>query len=71
MPTWRDIIVKNPLWLDTSNSTMYVLKKYDASSDTWIPTTPTTAMEIGAYSTEETDAKIEVLEARLAALENA
>ncbi|MFL6558913.1 MAG: hypothetical protein ACJ8MO_22695 [Bacillus sp. (in: firmicutes)] len=71
MPAWRDIIVNNPLWLDTSNPDMYVLKKYDASADAWVPTTATTAAEIGAYSTDEMDDKIAALEARLEALEGA
>lgn len=62
MPTWREIITENPLWLDTSDSAMYVLKKYDSSAGDWVATTPTTAAEIGAYSTDETDSKIAALQ---------
>jgi hypothetical protein len=41
---------------------MYLLKKYDSSAGEWVPTTPTSAAEIGAYTTGETDSKIAALQ---------
>lgn len=46
------------LWMDTTNPDLYVLKKYDPGHGKWIPMTPTEASQVGAYSVDETDAKI-------------
>lgn len=36
------------LWLDTTNPALNVIKKYDASSGSWVKATPTKPFEVGA-----------------------
>lgn len=42
------------LWFDTS-ATPNILKRYNASTETWIKGSPTTADEVGAYTISEVD----------------
>lgn len=64
MATWENELYTNDLWVDTSNPSQNVMKKFDPLTNTWKQTS-------GAYTTAETDSKIAALEARLAALEGA
>ncbi|WP_035423612.1 hypothetical protein [Bacillus sp. UNC438CL73TsuS30] len=62
MPTWENELFINALWLDTSNRNLNVLKKFDPITNTWIPTTATTAEEIGTYSSETIENKFAALQ---------
>lgn len=61
MSTWENELFSNGLWLDTSNPNLNILKKYDASSQTWIPTSATKAEDVGTYSANDIDTKIGTL----------
>ena len=71
MATWENELYENGMWLDTSDPSANVLKKFDFILNDWVQTS-------GAYSTAETDMKVNelnetiaALEARIAALEGA